>query len=360
MSNNNTDISKEEALELQRFRIRQEMQEEITSWAKKRFAMLGMVIAVIGFFGLSTVLQQSLQTLVTKPVDRELAKLDTAREEAAKVVEELRHISAQVEKTGQQAEAAAGEAATAAENAADKIKELDAGITDSNRRIAEIKGAFKGLQDSMRLVSGNVFDLASVSSDKETRLAAEILKANRMLGAMERLISTIAESFKTTQVEVALKQFSSDINAINADYVSEYNRINKIRTFNIVYYVDPTQDNTVAQATVEALKRAGYRAAVWFAQGKTRDAVIKEIAAEFGDISDILETNFKGMVAHPAHEDIARNVEELLSTTREMKDLASIRRPLRPTAIHLSSGRDKMPFEADRVILIYSIGDSGT
>src|SRR3546814_1693025 len=79
MTSANTPISDANALELQRILVLQEMQDEIISWAKKRFAMLGLAAAVLGFFGLSTVLNQSLQILVTKPVERELVKLADAK-----------------------------------------------------------------------------------------------------------------------------------------------------------------------------------------------------------------------------------------------------------------------------------------
>src|SRR3546814_2384793 len=71
MTSANTPISDAKALELQRILVLQEMQDEIISWAKKRFAMLGLAAAVLGFFGLSTVLNQSLQILVTKPRSEE-------------------------------------------------------------------------------------------------------------------------------------------------------------------------------------------------------------------------------------------------------------------------------------------------
>src|SRR3546814_775092 len=66
MTSANMPISDAKALELQRILVPQEMQDEIISWAKKRFAMLGLAAAVLGFFGLSTVLNQSLQILVTE------------------------------------------------------------------------------------------------------------------------------------------------------------------------------------------------------------------------------------------------------------------------------------------------------
>src|SRR3546814_14591941 len=73
--------------------------------------MLGLAAAVLGFFGLSTVLNQSLQILVTKPVERELVKLDDAKERASAVNAELAVLSSDVEQKGNQAQEAA-EAAT--------------------------------------------------------------------------------------------------------------------------------------------------------------------------------------------------------------------------------------------------------
>src|SRR3546814_15988924 len=111
-------ISEAKALELQMILVLQEIQDEIIAGAKKRFAMLVLAAAVLGFFGLSTVLNQSLQILVTKPVERELVKLDDAKERASAVIAELAVLSSDVEQKGHQAQEAA-EAATR------KIGELD-------------------------------------------------------------------------------------------------------------------------------------------------------------------------------------------------------------------------------------------
>src|SRR3546814_8722373 len=109
-------ISEAKALELQRSLVLQEMQDEIISGAKKRFAMLGLAAAVLGFFGLSTVLNQSLQILVTKPVERELVKLDDAKERASAVIAELAVLSSDVEQKGHQAQEAAEAATRSAEH----------------------------------------------------------------------------------------------------------------------------------------------------------------------------------------------------------------------------------------------------
>src|SRR3546814_12237781 len=69
--------------------------------------MLGLAAAVLGFFGLSTVLNQSLQILVTKPVERELVKLDDAKERASAGIAEVAVISSDVEQKGNQAQEAA-------------------------------------------------------------------------------------------------------------------------------------------------------------------------------------------------------------------------------------------------------------
>jgi len=353
MSDTSPRLSQEEALELQRIRIRQDMQDEITTWAKKRFAMLGLVGAVLGFFGLSTVMHQSLQMLVTTPVERELAKLDAAKERANQVTAELIVLSSEVEENGRRAQQAAADAAT-------KIAQLESSIKSGTREAAEIRSQFGSIRSSMSRVSDNIFELASGITENEKHLEVEVWKASRSLAAIQQLSTSVAESFPSTQVEMALKQFQSDVSQINADYVSEYNRINQIRSFNIVYYVDQADNDQTAQAIVRELKSEGYRAAVWYAQGKSRDDIIEEISSEFGDIEDILKANPKGMVSDPAHQDITGNIEKLLSSQFQFKDTALVKRPLQPAPMHLVHGEDAKPFAADRIILIYSLDARGS
>lgn len=307
MTNKGNHLSTEEALELQKIQIRQEMQDEINAWAKRRFTMLGIIVAVLGFFGLSTVMHTSLQLLVNEPVKRELAKLDQAKERASDVIVNLRVLSLDVEEKGRLAQ-------TAAAAASKKIDELESSISVVSGDADKIREEFTGIRGGMSRVSADVFTLASGISKEEKRLRVEIEKTSRSLTAIENLSIAVAESFRSTQVDSALRKFRTDINRINADYVSEINRVNKIRTFNIVYYISRPEDEETAQAVVRALKSEGYRAAVWYAQGADKNAVIKEISGEFGGISDILETNARGVVTHPEHEDIATEIEELLSS----------------------------------------------
>lgn len=353
MNDSDSGLSQDEALELQKVRIRQEMQEEITSWAKKRFATLGIIVAVLGFFGLSTVLHQSLQILVTKPVDRELVKLDTAKERANEVTARLRVLTQDVEEKGRQAQRAAADASI-------KIKELEANIEDSRKAAAEIQTKYNYISGGMSRVSNDIFELASEISEEERRLKAEIRKASRTLTALGKLSTSIAEAFPTSDVDDALDQFRSDVNTINYEHIDELNRINEIRSFNIVYYVDGADEDATAHAVVRALKSEGYRAAVWYAQGGDRRHVIEEISSEFGDIADVLETSVKGIVIHPEHEDVASEIEQLLSTKFKLNDMPSVARSLHPADIHLSYDQGRKSFDADKIILIYSLAPGGT
>jgi len=360
MTQKNIQLSNEEAIELQKVRIRQEMQDEINAWAKKRFTMLGLIVGVLGFFGLSTVMHQTLQVVAKGPVEQELkeldsavnehlSRLDTARDRAIEVIAELAVLSRDVEEKGRLAQ-------TAATAAAFKIAELESNISIVSRDADKIGEDFSGIRDGMSRVSADVFTLASGISKEEKRLRVEIDKTSRSLIAIEDLSTSVAEAYLSPQVEEALKRFKSEIYAINADYRSAIEHVNKIKTFNIVYYISRPEDEETAQAVVRALKSEGYRAAVWYAQGADKNAVIKEISGEFGGISDILETNERGVVSHPEHEDIASEIEELLSSRFKSAGHAPVKRPLQPAPIHLSHDKGKNTFSSDRVILIYSLG----
>lgn len=339
-------LSSEEALELQKIRLRSEMQDEITAWAKKRFTVLGVVVAILGFFGLSTVLNQSLQVLVTKPVERELVKLDQAKERASAVIAELTLLSSNVGEQGRNAEAAA-EAATK------KIKELESSIAQASRDAQEIEDKFRPIREGMSRVSSDIFSLASTISEEERLLEIEIKMASETLNALESLSTAIAQSFRTTQVDAALSEFRARTDAIRADHKRAIAHIAKIRSFNVVFYITRGEDDEMAQAAVRDLKSKGYRAAVWYTNGVERNAVVSEIAGEFGQIGDILRTNPSGIVSHPQHQEIAAEIEYLLSSRFKTN---RIDRALNPIEQHLIHDQGLKTFESDRVILIYLLG----
>lgn len=360
MSDAGNSLSKDETRELQKLKIRQEMQEEITSWAKKRFAVLGIVAGVLGFFGISTVLHESLQILLTKPVNEAIekfeeakGKLDQAREQAREKIIELSLLSKNVEDQGRNAQQAAADAEI-------KIRELSANIDDGRKEAVEIQEKYNNIRDSMSRVSNDVFELASGISEEERRLKAEIGRASESLTALEKLSVAIARSFGDSRVNMALDTFQLESDAINGKYIEEFKRIDKVRNFNVVYYIDGAEGDETAQAVVRALKSEGYRAAVWYAQGSDRSDIINEISGEFGDISDVLKENLSGMVIDPKHDDIAGEIERLLSSEFHIKGLSSVRRPLQPAQMHLSYDQGRKSFETDKIILIYSFADGGT
>lgn len=346
-------ISSDRVLELQRMVIRQEMQEEITAWAKKRFSMLALACAVLGFFGLSTVLNQSLQVLVNKPVERELEKLDEARERASEVIAKLGALSTDVEQQGRRAQ-------EAAEAAAQKIKELESNIKTASENAEQIVEQYIHIRAGMSRVSDEIFGLAASIAEDENLLRIEIRKTSQTLTALERLSTAVAESFRSTQVDAALSGFRSNMNTIQADYVKSLEHLTRIRSFNIVYYISRPEDDKTAQAMVRELKGAGYRAAVWYAQGGDRKAVVNEIAAEFGDIADILDSHTSGIVVDPRHGDVATELEQLLSAKLKADAPGSFKRPLRPASQHLIYDQGRKTFEADKVILIYALGPATT
>src|SRR3546814_14598169 len=94
------------------------------------------------------------------------------------------------------------------------------------------------------------------------------------------------------------------MDAINAHYLQSLDRLARIKTFNIVFYIRRNEDDQMAQAAVRHLLGQGYRAAVWYAEDGEREAAIQEIAGEFGDIADILQAHPSGLVPHPLPEHI--------------------------------------------------------
>jgi hypothetical protein len=62
-------------VDLLKFRLLTEMQGELTAWAKRRFSILAIVVAVVGTFGFTTVLTQIIQALVSSNVKSSVERL---------------------------------------------------------------------------------------------------------------------------------------------------------------------------------------------------------------------------------------------------------------------------------------------
>jgi hypothetical protein len=346
-------IAGAEALELQKVRIRHEMQEEITSWAKTRFAVLGALVAVLSFFGLNAVLNQSLQSLVTnlvtKPVEQAQANLNEATKAANQVIARLDVLSDDVEEKGLLAQEAAA-AATA------KIDELELNIHKASENANAILDQYTHISKGMSRVSNDIFTLASVIRAEERLLKIETRKASDTLSALEDLNIAIAGAFRSTQADAAVEIFEARMQDIRTNYIASVDRLSKIRDFNIVFYIRRHEDDALAQAIVRELKGEGYRAAVWYAQGDGRGAAVKEIASEFGDIADILDQSASGIVSHPAHGDVAAEIDHLLSAKFKTMGHSTFTRPLHPIEQHLIHDQGQKTFDPDKVILIYSLG----
>jgi len=355
-----TPISHERALELERLLLRQEMQEEITSWAKKRFAMLGIVAAILGFFGVSTVLHQSLQILLARPVEQELEKfedvkerLDEARDQARDKIIELSLLSANVEEQGRKAQAAA-EAAT------QKIVELETSIATAAEKARDIAAKYEGISGGLSRVSGDLHSLATNIREEEKRLRVEVEKATAALGVVEEFNAAIAKASETPQLNTAFGAFQAKMDAIETNYRRSLERLARIKDFNIVFYISRREDDDVAQAIVRHLKGEGYRATVWYTVNGERQGAIEEISGEFGEITDILQAHPSGIVMDPQHEDVATEIEQLLSADSKVVGFQGdvFMHPLQPIKQHLSEGQKT--FDADKVILIYLLGrDAG-
>src|SRR3546814_11111753 len=92
------------------------------------------------------------------------------------------------------------------------------------------------------------------------------------------------------------------MDAINAHYLQSLDRLARIKTFNIVFYIRRNEDDQMAQAAIRHLLGQGYRAAVWYAEDGEREAAIHELAGESGDIPDSLQAHPSGIARPPPHE----------------------------------------------------------
>ena len=55
-------VDSEKAYYLQRTQVAEDLKQELASWARRRFTIITVVLAVIGFFGLNNYIENTVKT----------------------------------------------------------------------------------------------------------------------------------------------------------------------------------------------------------------------------------------------------------------------------------------------------------
>ena len=141
--------------ELEKLRIRQQMQEDITSWAKRRFAVMGVLIGVLGLFGLSTVIHQSVRLMTERPIQREVERVVKATDHAREIIFEL-------DKLSEEATEAASQARDAATASKKGLEEYQKALAALKTELRDIERQSDLLEERFGAASKNIKQVAAV------------------------------------------------------------------------------------------------------------------------------------------------------------------------------------------------------
>ncbi|MFN0194977.1 MAG: hypothetical protein ACKVP5_23865 [Aestuariivirga sp.] len=279
--------------ELQRLKLMQDMQKELVGWAKSRLAPLSMVMVVLSFFGLKTMFDQNIASMVSSKVDgplnRQVVKMEDANYEAAKKIGQLAVASEFLTKAANDTMHAADEARKNANEAAATGKEVQerfaklqleiAGNVDNRMRIAEA-----ALDRASRYITGlsrSLFEKSRQQSLTGTLFEERIV-------ALEKKQSELAAAFAEVlqndpgQAHALIIRFQE----IDQQYRDSITRINKRNAVSVILMVGKGEaSEKAAQLAEQYLQSSGYFATVYFPYGKSKTEKIGDIEKDFAGLT---------------------------------------------------------------------------
>jgi DNA repair exonuclease SbcCD ATPase subunit len=276
--------------ELQRLKLMQDMQKELTDWAKSRLGWLSVSVAVLGFFGLSTVVNQAVQNLVSIPVQKQTEKLEEAREKAASTVIKLQYLSESVNKSGQDALAAANDARTKSREVEEKLAALQTLIDQAKTNITEAESQSKLVVSTYENVKNNISGVALSLFDKSRQQSLAEKKTAEHIEALEKKQSEIVAMvrgilLRDPQYGPQSLDLIARLKEIDQEYQESLAKMNKRNSASIVLVAGKGDANEKAAKSAEKfLQSYGYFASVIYPYGSSNKERIEDFERDFAGL----------------------------------------------------------------------------
>jgi chromosome segregation ATPase len=205
-------------VELLKFRLLTEMQAELTAWAKRRFSVLAIVVAVVGTFGFTTLLTQIIQALVStnvkSSVDREINSLkgsiDTEILYARNTVErELSKIDHNLDRAESRLDDAIGRAAmkeasldnatAAAKDAAAEVKD---GLVNAQHEVEEARQRIRIVAQDAEHLQSDFHHLTENYGEFGEKLSFQVNKAQMLVSRNQKQIESVTRRIDKVETTV--------------------------------------------------------------------------------------------------------------------------------------------------------------
>ena len=342
--------------ELEKLRIRQQMQEDITSWAKRRFAVMGVLIGVLGLFGLSTVIHQSVRLMTERPIQREVERVVKATDHAREIIFELDKLSEEATEAASQARDAATASKKGLEEYQKALAALKTELRDIERQSDLLEERFGAASKNIKQVAAVIFEAATRQNITDRETEFEINKLSNHLIGLEKLVLGALKVRDSDQTAVLFETFQTNKGASAAAYDEERTKLYRNTDFNVVVYIQRGQGfERSANEAVAMLNRQGYRAAVWLAHGKDAASAAADVRTEFPNLVQELNETRRALIIHPSHSGIGEEIRGLLQGNEIFANLSVITANMKPVDRHLSTPNGTS-YRPENVILIYATG----
>jgi hypothetical protein len=391
MSNATThDIKTDDSTDLQRLKMLMQVQAELTSWAKRRFWIIVIVIAVLGTFGISTLLNNVIQTLVSGSVansiqreanfiDRVVQKqlqiidqavvqyndrLNDSIKNASEKVNAIDRAIGEMERQGRQVQ-------KLSEDVSGQLETLQGGINKAADASSKIAAQSKALQAKYGEYGKFVFDTINDANDRMQLLKAEIRYQSRMNDLMEDLLLRIGSSSANKDIRANLKQFDAERREQQASYEQFVRDFVENLSYRVVIYVQREEDSVAASGEMSpiradaeelasALRERGFRAEVWRPNGgTTSDALRSELLTDFGNIESVLDRHQgSALVANRADEPRAEQIKKVMASFPRFSAVPEAIEDLQPDQAYLQP-LGLRAVKPKGVILLYYAEDRG-
>ena len=213
----------EKAYYLQKTQVLDDLQKELIQWAKKRFWIITAIVIVLGFFGSSLLIRETVRGLVEKEIEDANKAAIIARESATR-------------------------AAIATEEVAKQAQTYAKTVIGLQEKASQVDTQFTSIRQRLEAETANVkADAARETKDIATRLTH-----------LEKLVAGVVKQPQTSQQAVATYQ--KEIVELKEVAFNEGKKFGENSAYYVTVYYNE-QTIALSAKIVEKLTQAGFKAA---------------------------------------------------------------------------------------------------
>lgn len=219
----------EKAYFLQRTQVLEELKADLKTWAKQWSVFLVLIVAVVGYFGVSNVIEGTVRRLM----DREVTNMERETREASKAAV--------------LAQDSAAKAKAATEEATKQTEIYGSTVGALQERAKEVDAQFLGVKQRLDAESANI----------RASAAKDVKDITARLARLEKLVEKVAEESRASRQ--AVETYQKEVAEMKAASQAEGTRFAANAKYQVtVYFNEKTKD--LSAKAVEKLTQAGFKA----------------------------------------------------------------------------------------------------